>query len=367
MRAAVHRAGAFRVEEIELPALGPRQLRVRPIAAGICGTDLSAWEHTDDFLSSLARFGADHFLFDPTRPLVFGHEFTSEVLEVGAEVSDFKTGDVIFTSPVVMDGDRFMVVGFSNNYPGGLAEQAIVEAAAGHIKLADGVDPVHAAMLDPVSTGINGVMRTGVGPGQTALVTGVGPVGLGAVVELKARGVEQIVVSDPSAQRRAIAQEYGASVVLDPFADDPLEACKDLMDPATRLAVVEASGAPGLLTRLMDAAPKYTVFAVMGATSRSEEVYPMGATTTNLTMTFASGPDHGDVGYPALERGHDLIAQRAFDPSRMITAYTGLPGVGEAFRALRPQDHAIEQVKILIVPDLDAEGLLTPEEFATRA
>ena len=361
-RASVLRNGKFGVETVNLPALGPSQLRVSPVATGICGTDLSAWAHTDDFLSSLTRFGATNFLFDPDRPLVFGHEFTSEILETGEDVSGFEVGDLIFTMPLVFVDGEPKTVGYHNTYHGGLSEEVIVDSR-GHIRLDPEIDPVLAAILDPVCTGIEGVRRTGIGAGQPALVTGVGPVGLGAVIELVARGASPIVVSDPSERRRDIALQYGATVAIDPGTHDPIDTCRSLMDGGDRLRIIEASGAPGLLDALMTSSPKYTIIVVMGATSRGETIFPMGATTANVSVVFASGPDFGETRYEALYRGYDLLRDGAFDASLMVTAYTGLEGVQAAFDALRPQQGAIDQVKILIVPSLASDHLLTRDEY----
>ena len=86
MPASIYR-GQFTVGEFPLPDLWPWQILVRPIANGICGSDLSAWAHTDNFLTSNAEARQELYLVDKDRPLVFGHEFTAEVTELGPEVS----------------------------------------------------------------------------------------------------------------------------------------------------------------------------------------------------------------------------------------------------------------------------------------
>lgn len=72
MRAAMFQNGQFTVRDFPLPELRPWQIRVRPIANGICGSDLSAWSHTDEFLASMAEAKQEMFLFDKSRPVVFG-------------------------------------------------------------------------------------------------------------------------------------------------------------------------------------------------------------------------------------------------------------------------------------------------------
>lgn len=357
--------GEFSVGPLQRMPLERDQLRVRPIATGVCGTDLSAWSHPREFLDSLSRFGATNFLFDSERPIVLGHEFTSEVLEVGAAVDGYQAGDHIFTMPTVTAAGVVKTVGYDNTYPGGLSDEVIV-SNWGHIKLDHGVDPVLASVLDPVATGIEGVRRSGCQPGDVGLVTGVGPVGLGAVAEFASRGVAAIVVSDPSPVRRRIALDFGATEAVDPSVADPVEACRSHLREGSRLRVVEASGAAGILDRLMRSVPRFTVIAVMGVSVHAESIHPMGATTANVTLVFASGPDFGETRYEALHRGHELLRTGAFDAEAMVTGYAGLEGVGDVFRALRPDSGVSTHMKVLVVPRLRESRILEPEEFKKR-
>lgn len=362
-RAAVLRSGSFVVDDVPLPELGPNQLRVRPVATGICGTDLSAWEHPAEFVETMLRFGAVNYQFDPSRDLVLGHEFTSVVHEVGSEVRDLSVGDTIFTLPVVMMDGQMRTVGFCSTHPGGLADEVVVDNF-GHVRLDDDVNPVHAALLDPIATGVEAVRRADVARGQPALVVGAGPVGLGAVIEAVARGAYPVVVSEPSARRRALAEALGATLAVDPRRADPVEALGGFGEVnGQRLKVVEASGAAGSLGRLMSSVPRHTVIAVVGANAIDETIQTMGGTTANVTIIFASGPAYGEVRYEALYRAYDHLRSKVFDPDLLITAYTGLAGVAAAFAALRPTDDAIEQVKILVLPGLDTDRLLSPTEY----
>ncbi|MFC5950394.1 zinc-binding dehydrogenase [Pseudonocardia lutea] len=360
--AAVFEKGSFAVAEVELPPLGPTQLRVAPLANGICGSDLSAWAHTEDFLAANEAVGAVGSNFDPERPVVFGHEFTSRVLEVGSEVTDYAVGDVLFTLPWVVDPAGVVrTVGYANAYPGGLAAEAIVQAG-GHVRLAPEVDPYLAATLEPVATGVNGVMRSGIGEGEGAIVAGAGPVGLGAVVELAARGAHPIVVSDLSARRREIALAYGATVAVDPREQDPVAEWRRLAREGSRLYVVEASAARGLLASLIESAPAYTVFSVVGSNPSPDALRTMSAVQKNASVFFLTGPAWGESRYEALWRAYDHLREGRYDPALMVTGYAGPHGVGTAFEALRPKEGDVEHVKILIRGDLAGDGLLTPAE-----
>lgn len=362
--AVVNRQGRLTIEPIDLPRLGPTQLRVRPLAVGVCGTDLSAWLNPEKFLVELGSVGATNFLFDPSQPVVFGHEFTSEILEVGSQVSDYSVGDRIYTMPIVVEDGVMKTLGYSNTYPGALCEEVIVEAQM-HIRLDDDVDPIHAAVLDPICTGIEGARRTDAGEGDHALVTGVGPVGLGAVVEFAARGAARIVVSDPSQTRRELALQLGATDAVDPTTEDPIARAVCDLPSGRRLRVVEASGASGVLDVLLRLTPRFSIIAVVGASTTPEPVSTLGAATTNKTVIFASGPDYGETRYEALYRGYDLLRTGQLDAAALITVYTGLAGAPSVFDALRPGQGTTDLVKPLIVPRLSTDQLLSPEEFRT--
>lgn len=357
-RAAVFQNGTIQVGEVNLPDLGPGQLRVAPLANGVCGSDLSAWAHTPDFLAASAAAGAIGSMFDPTEPLVFGHEFTGRVLGAGEGVTEYAVGDTLFVLPWVIDPEGVMrTVGYSNEYPGGLAAEAIV-GAGGHVRLDDGVDPYLAATLEPIATGVNGVMRTGIGAGEGAIVTGAGPVGLGSVVELAARGAYPIVVSDLSARRRELAVQFGATVAVDPRETDPVEAWRELAASGSRLYVVEASAATGLLARLIDSCPDYTVFAVIGSNPRPDEIRTMSAVQKNATVSFVTGPAYGEARYEALWRAYDHLREGRYNPVLMVTGQTGIAGAEAAFNALRPSNGSIEHIKILVRHDLDTDQII---------
>lgn len=363
MRAAVMQSGKIFTTELPEPRPAAGQLLVEPTAVGICGSDLSAWQHTDDFLAAHKETGALGEVFDPDRPLVMGHEFTARVVALGEGVENYAVGDDLVVLPGVTAPDgRVHTVGYANDYPGGLAKRSVVWAY-GHLKIPEGISPVLAAVTEPLATGVNGVLRSGAQPGDGALVTGTGPVGLGAVVELAAQGVAPIVVSDPSARRRQIALAYGAHMAIDPQQDDPVEAWRKNTPAGRRLHIIEASGARGLLASLMASAPPYTRISVIGAGMRAEELRPVVGVLKNTTIEFVGGPGFGETEYRAFARAFEHLRDGRFDPALMVTGYAGLDATAEVFTALRPTSPStIDHVKILIRHDLPGNTILSPTD-----
>ncbi|MGY2061166.1 hypothetical protein ACW9HQ_40375, partial [Nocardia gipuzkoensis] len=88
----------------------------------------------------------------------------------------------------------------------------------------------------------------------------------------------------------------------------------------------------------------------------------MTAVVNNLTLKFVCGPVYGESRYEGVWRAYEHLREGRYDPALMVTAYTGLAGARTAFEALRPGDGATEQVKILILPELDTDELLTAEQ-----
>lgn len=364
VRAVVLRKGKFVVDEIPEPQLGPGQLLVEPIAIGICGSDLSAVAHTAEFLDVHKKIGATGFVFDPEKDLVLGHEFSSRVLEVGDGVTDYAPGDNIVTLPMAIDSvGQPHTVGFSNVYPGGMAERVVVQAW-GHVKIPNGLSPILAAVTEPLATGYNGVIRSDISPPVGAVVIGVGPVGLGAVVALSTREIYPIVASDPSKKRREIAKKFGAHAVVDPTTEDPIQVWREMAEASQRLFVFEASGKKGILNTLLYTVPPYTRMIVVGALMEDDVIRPVAAVSNNTSLEFMTGPAYGEMEYTALKRTLEDMANGRFDPAALVTGYTGFEGVSNVFELLRPSSgKATEHVKILIRPDLSGSEICLPSEI----
>jgi threonine dehydrogenase-like Zn-dependent dehydrogenase len=360
MRAVAMRRGRLELKDIPEPPMSDDHLLVEPLSAGVCGGDLNAMDHADDFLHASRASGTTLFLFDPDRDLVFGHEFTARVREVGANVDGYAAGDVLLVSPAVVDPAGVVhCVGYATDYPGALAERVVV-SPYGHVKIPDGVSPYDAATVDPVATGLNGVWRSKIEQPAGAIVTGCGPVGLGAVAALAERGIHPIVASDPSATRRSIAAAFGAHVVVDPADDDPVAAWRDLAAPDQRLYVYEASGKPGILDSLLYTVPSYTRITVVGACMVDDPIRPIVGIYKNVTIEFCVGMGPDGEEYPFAQT-FERIADGRIDVTKLVTGYAGLEGVEEVFAHLRPGDYRdIEHVKILVRHDIDGPGIHPP-------
>lgn len=365
MRAVVMRGGDLLVDDVPRPIAGPGQILVRPIATGICGSDLSAWQHTDQFLQASLDSGTHLFVFDPARDLVMGHEFSAEVVAVGPGVDHYAAGDKIVAKPMVVDSNNVVrCVGYATDFPGALGEYVVLGAGGDmplHPHIPAGLDPYLAALTEPLTVGFNAVGRSQIAPTQGAVVVGCGPVGLGALVGLKERGVGDVVVSDPSRARREIALAHGAYCVVDPAETDPIDAWRELTNQDRQLFVFECSGMSGMLNSLLYSVPRSTTIVVSGSCMVDDPIRPVVGIYKNVRIDFCMGPDatFAPTDVDEFEATLKRLADGAIDASRLVTAWAPLEAAADAFAALRPHDaHGIEHFKILVRNDLDGDRLL---------
>jgi (R,R)-butanediol dehydrogenase / meso-butanediol dehydrogenase / diacetyl reductase len=236
--AVIHGPGDLRLDDAECPKVGPGDVMIKVAAAGICGTDLH-------FRSMGSRYG---------RPMPLGHEFAGEVIEAGAKVSSFEIGDRVAYNSYNSPAD----VGRGGEC-GGFSNYVVLREVDGHVqslcRVPSELSLQHAALVEPISVGAHAVNRADPEPGESVAIFGVGPIGLGVIMALRWRGIEDIIAFDLSPLRRDRAKALGAREVFDPREDTPATVLRELRGseslfgssyPRTDV-YIEASGAPGLL------------------------------------------------------------------------------------------------------------------------
>ncbi len=357
MRAAVLRNGQLVVDDLAELRPGPQQVLATTIACGICGSDLHFQQHGRKMIELAVESGAPSSV-DMSKDIVMGHEFVARVEEIGPDTfTSVKVGDLVVSIPVMLTAvpptdDSFRTIGYSNEFNGGYAEQMLL---SGPMLLAvpNGLAAEHAALTEPMAVGLHAVNKSGIVAGDTAVVHGCGPVGLAVIAALRVANVETIIATDFSPKRRALATHMGATVVLDPRADDPLDHWLTLAgSPSPRKTFVAGSGSglvqfecvgvPGMLTTTMKRAPRSSAITVVGACMEPDVIQPMYGINKELQMQFV-------LGYTPEEFATSLrlLAEGTIVGDPLITASVSLDEVPQAFRNLaNPEVHA----KILVTP-----------------
>src|SRR3954469_25181922 len=219
-RAVACRHGELGVVELDEPTPARGQVRLEVLRCGICRSDLHERDGIDTWAELAQRLGYDRF-GRSDEAVVFGHEFSGAVAEYGPGTKrSVPTGATVVALPLIRGPRGVDPVGLSSAAPGGYAEQVLVQESM-MLPVPNGLAPDPAAMTEPMAVAWHAVRRGEVGKRDVAIVIGCGPVGLGVILCLKARGGRTVVASDFSAGRRALATACGADVVIDPAEGSP--------------------------------------------------------------------------------------------------------------------------------------------------
>jgi threonine dehydrogenase-like Zn-dependent dehydrogenase len=320
-------------DDVADPVPGPGQVLVAVRSCGICGSDLHFAAHGADMLALTSQMGGGMDV-DLNRDIFMGHEFSAEILDAGPDTDTYPAGTLITSMPVLISGTSVEPIIYSNTTVGGFAERMLLSATL-VLPVPNGLDSRQAALAEPVAVGLHAVNKSGIQPGETALVLGCGPIGLAVVAALRARGVESIVAADFSAKRREVAAMMGAHPTLDPAQGSPF-------DTVAAAVVFEAVGVPGIIDDVLRRARHGTRLVVVGVCMQSDTVHPFFAIAKEINVQFV-------VAYDPNEFAGSLraIAEGAIDVTPMITGDVGLEAVGAAFDDLAdPERHC----KILVTP-----------------
>ncbi|OLT22368.1 L-threonine 3-dehydrogenase [Ornithinimicrobium sp. CNJ-824] len=255
--------------EVPEPSPGPGEVKIRVLRAGLCGTDLHI-ESWDDWAASMLR-----------PPLVVGHEFYGEVVEVGEGVPDderygLRPGQRVSVEGHVVCGHcrncragrRHMCVNTSNlgvNRDGCFADYVVVPHSNVWVQ-PDLIDPDLGAVFDPLGNAVHTALSFPL-EGEDVLITGAGPIGVMAAAVVRHAGARHVVVTDVSAPRLKLAAAAGADLVLDVSTERIAEAQERLGMTEGFDVVLEMSGNPRAMAELIDNCTHGARVAMLGLPS----------------------------------------------------------------------------------------------------
>ncbi len=260
MRAVrIHAKGDVRVSDVESPVIAPGKVLLSGGYTGICGSDLHMYFAPEtfhwDFSSPAPLTGASW-------PQILGHEFSGEVVGVGAGVENLSVGDHVAVFPYHFCGKCAACLAGSESLceliefegiqgrSGGMAQVKIVDAQSCFV-LGDGADLRLGALVEPMAVAWRGVALADPDPAGGAIVVGGGPIGIGAFFALQARGVETIIVSEPSAERRAVLARLGVEHIVDPMSQSLVERTMELTGEVGAGVAIDCAGAPAAFPEAM--------------------------------------------------------------------------------------------------------------------
>src|SRR5437899_51373 len=213
--------GQMVVTEVDTPDIGADEVLVKVGANTICGTDVRIF-----------RGEKTKGIHPPT---ILGHEMAGYVYQLGKRVRGYEVGAPVAIAPVITCQRCFYCQnGMENICPnqkilgydvkGGLSEYVRIPAdaiAAGNLFVAQKDSPSeYLALAEPLSCCVNGHRRSQIRLNSSVLIMGSGPIGLFHLQLSLLAGARTVIVSDPSAPRRAVASTFGAHITIDPTVED---------------------------------------------------------------------------------------------------------------------------------------------------
>jgi L-iditol 2-dehydrogenase len=334
----------IRIEEVPTPKPGSKEVLLKVISSGICGSDIVEWYR------------------QPRAPLVQGHEIGAEVVETGRLVGKFKIGDRVFSVPKVpcMDCDYCKRGHFPQcsevkvRLPGGFAECILVPeifVERGTYLLPESITHDQSTFMEPLACVVRAQRLAGVQAGRTIMVAGCGMSGLLHVKLAKARNC-RVIATDVNRSRLAFAERIGADLIIDAATDVPEQFFAQSGKKADVIMLcTSAVSAVEQAYRCVDKGGAVVFFAVPGPDK--EVTVPVNDFWTKeiriLTSYYCGPPDIDD----ALK----LIESREIEVDDMITHRLPLRDIAKGFQLVLD---GTESIKVIIKPNLvsDDDGKL---------
>jgi (R,R)-butanediol dehydrogenase/meso-butanediol dehydrogenase/diacetyl reductase len=284
-RLNIHEVNDVRLDDYVMPNAGPKDVVLKMKACGICGSDLS-----------YIKWGG--IMREAGGVTALGHEGAGEVLSVGSEVTGLAPGDAVIVNPMATPG----LIG-SGGPEGAFVDQLLVrggEKGTNLLPIPEGVPYDVAAMCEPLAVALHGVNRAQAKAGQKVVVFGSGPIGLGMVLWLADRGVEELIAVDLSDERLERARSLGAKFTINPSREDLRAKVMEYHGQGADMlgrpmadtdAWLDAAGAPRIIPDAISMSKAHARI-VMTAVYHGDVPVPLGEMlTSEVEITSA-------IGYP---------------------------------------------------------------------
>jgi threonine 3-dehydrogenase len=252
------------IEDVPVPEVGRDDVLIRVLCTGVCGTDLHIYEW-DGWAQRNVK-----------APLVIGHEFAGEIVELGSEVQDLAVGDIVSGEGHLvcgrcrncMAGRRVQCArtkGVGVNYPGAFAEFIALPATNVWRHPAD-MNLAVAAIFDPFGNAVHTALTYPV-LGEDVLITGAGPIGIMAAIVARHAGARYVVITDVSPYRLELASKIGVTAAVDTSQTPLPDVMSDLGMREGFDVGMEMSGKPVALREMLGSMTHGGKVAMLGLPS----------------------------------------------------------------------------------------------------
>ena len=329
MRALVKQepAPGLVMTEVPEPEIGINDVLIRVDRTGICGTDLHIYDWNSWAEETVPV------------PLVIGHEFVGEIVEIGSNVSDFRPGDVVSGEGHVvcgrcrncMAGRRHLCAfakGIGVDRPGAFAE--FISLPMTNVWHHDpAIDRDVASIFDPFGNAVHTALQFPV-LGEDVVITGAGPIGLMAAAVVRHAGARHVVITDVNPYRLELAAKMGVTLALDVRESSLADAQAELGMNEGFDVGLEASGQPAALHEMLANLSHGAKVALLGIPDEPFDVDWKTVIFDQLTLKGVYGRQMYETWYMMT-----VMLQSGLDISPVITHRFPAERFEEAFAAIR--------------------------------
>lgn len=334
-------SGNLELREVPDPQIEAGEVLIRVRACGICGSDLKIQDDQHPY----------------TPPVVVGHEFAGEIVEVGPGVSGWQVGDQVVSEQHIgacgrcqqcLTGNAFACS--SKRAPGYFTDGAFAEfikvpAWLLH-RIPNKLSYVEAALSEPSAVAAHGMLdRTGINPEDVVLILGCGPIGLVAGKMAQAEGASKVIITGidrDEIARLPKARELGIDHVINVMGEDLEGMVNDLTHGEGADVVIELSGALSAISQAFQLARRLGRVGIIGQPPVDEIKIPYRqAMFRALTVSFSYSSK-----FTSWERALSLFERGAIKPSQFITHVLPLEDWEHGFDLSRSG----EAVKVVLEP-----------------
>jgi L-iditol 2-dehydrogenase len=295
--------------EIDTPSIKDDEVLVASRSVGICHSDFELLE--------------GRYIIPFDYPIIPGHEWAGEIVEVGRDVTDFKPGDRVVGECVIGE-DHF---GFSIS--GAAAEYFVARPEWLH-RVPEQLTDTQAALVEPFSCAYFAAMRAdNLNASDTAVVFGAGPIGLSCVAVASTLGA-RVIAAEPNPSRANLARQLGAEEVVDPTSEGFLDTVLELTKGRGADVVLEASGQPAAMAATLEVAGFNARLVNIGIDVGRSAPAQLGLIQSKQLQI------RGSIGSPGVwPQTLRFLARTGLDLSPMVTRRFTLDEAPDAYTAAR--------------------------------
>ncbi|WP_213996818.1 zinc-dependent alcohol dehydrogenase [Tepidanaerobacter syntrophicus] len=348
MKAAVYyKPLDIRVENIEVPDIGPNDILIKVKYCGICGSDVHSYK-----LGLYIKPGQ-----------IMGHEYCGEIVKVGENVKNLEVGERVFASEAELCGEcywckrqmyamcpRLFEACTGYGKPGAYAEYIKIGNASLDVnvfKIPDELDDITAATIEPTSVAANAVLITEPQKDDKVVILGAGFIGNVILQIFKSVPVGKIVVSEVSPLRLDAAKKKGADAIINANTESVLERCKEEVGigpyhfnvGAMADVVVEAAGVPSTIRDSLEIVRSGGTISIVALAEKE--------TPINTTKIVHKAPKILGAFGGSAPVAINYLKEKKATTQDLITHVFSLDNIQEAFEV---QSDAYKSIKVMVKP-----------------